>query len=370
MKKSILFLILAIFAICLVQSVAAANIEEPVTKITPAQTSYTPGDRVTITAEVPFSTTSGTTFPGTHSIRAYTDLDNPEWVYTVKINGHGQEQTVSRQVLTISGYMLDYPASQNTISLSIVLTGTIPSMPTSGEKALFSIEQLDASGNTISGSHYEVDAMIVIPEDIDRLRAIVESDLNTFDTEITDKLKTGVDVSQAQAKYDAAREKWIQSATASYVTAKVLLDDAQKLITEGKTQLEKSWAQKSIDETTAALEKTAYYITDFKVNRSMTNDARVLNIETKVESAQSSLNSANGLMANENYAQAYTVAETAHAKASEALASAEELYAEVSKGIIPDVGGSGIFVIIGIVVIIAIVGFFVYRRKTSWDELG
>ena len=75
-------------------------------------------------------------------------------------------------------------------------------------------------------------------------------------------------------------------------------------------------------------------------------------------------------MANENYAQAYTVAETAHAKASEALASAEELYAEVSKGIIPDMGGAGLFVIIGIVVVIAIVGFFVYRRQTSWDELG
>ena len=369
MKKSIFLLILVIFALCLVQSVSAANIQEPVTKITPAQTSYTPGDRVTVTAEVPFATTGGSTFPGQHSVRAYTDLDNPEWVYTVKINGHGQEQTVSRQVLTISGYMLDYP-SQNTIALSIVLTGTIPSIPTSGEKAIFSIEQINENGNTVSGSHYEVDVMVVIPEDIDKLRAIVESDLNTFDTEITDKLKTGVDVSQAQAKYDAAREKWIQSATASYATAKVLLDDAQKLITEGKTQLEKFWAQKSIDETTAALEKTAFYITDFKVNRSMTNDARVLNIETKVESAQSSLNSANGLMSNENYAQAYTVAETAHAKASEALASAEELYAEVSKGIIPDMGGAGIFIIIGIVVVIAIVGFFVYRRQTSWDELG
>lgn len=369
MKKSILFLILAIFALCMVQSVAAANIEEPITRITPDQTSYTPGDKVTITAEVPFATTGGSTFPDNHYVRAYTDLDNPEWVYTVKVNGHGEEHTVSRQALSISGFMLNYP-SQNTVSISIVLTGTIPSIPTSGERALFSIEQTDGSGNTVSGSHYELDAMIVIPEDIDKLRAIVESDLNTFDTEITDKLKTGVDVSQAQAKYDAAREKWIQSATASYATAKVLLDDAQKLITEGKKQLEKSWAQKSIDETTAALEKTAYYITDFKVNRSMSNDARVLNIETKVESAQSSLNSANGLMSNENYAQAYTVAETAHQKASEALASAEELYAEVSKGIIPDMGGTGIFVIIGIVVVIAIIGFLVYRHRTSWDELG
>ena len=369
MRKSILFLVLAIFALCLVQSVAAANIQEPVTKVTPAQTSYTPGDKVTVTAEVPFATTGGSTFPGSHNIRAYTDLDNPEWVYTVKINGHGQEQTVSRQVLTISGYMLDYP-SQNTISISIVLTGTIPSMPTSGEKAIFSIEQINENGNTVSGSHYEVDVMVVIPEDIDKLRAIVESDLGTFETEITDKLKTGVDTSQAQAKYDTAREKWIQSATASYATAKVLLDDAQKLITEGKTQLERAWAQKSIDEATAALERTAFYITDFKVNRSMTNDPKVINIETKVESAQSSLNSANGLMANENYAQAYTVAESAHVKASEALASAEALYAEVSKGIIPDLGGAGLFIIIGIVVVIGIVGYFVYRRQTSWDELG
>ena len=75
-------------------------------------------------------------------------------------------------------------------------------------------------------------------------------------------------------------------------------------------------------------------------------------------------------MSNENYAQAYTVAESAHVKASEALASAEALYAEVSKGIIPDLGGAGLFIIIGIVVVIGIVGYFVYRRQTSWDELG
>ena len=102
----------------------------------------------------------------------------------------------------------------------------------------------------------------------------------------------------------------------------------------------------------------------------MGNDARVINIETKVESAQSSLNSAKTLFNDASYTQACTLAETANSKASEALTYAEEVYAEVSKGFLPDFG-SFTFIIIGIVIVfLAVVGYLVYTRATSWDELG
>ena len=127
----------------------------------------------------------------------------------------------------------------------------------------------------------------------------------------------------------------------------------------------------SINESEDVIATVNSYLKDFKVNHSMTNDARVINIETKIESAQSSLNSANSLFSDENYAQAYTLAETSKSKAEEALTSAEAISEDLSKGFLPDLSGSfTIIIIIVIILIIGIVGYLVYTRATSWDELG
>lgn len=373
MRKQIIFLAFIILTFCLVNSVSAANYDDPVIKITPDKSSYSPGDSIILSADVPLASTGDSTFPAAHSLRVLTELDDPQWYYTIKINGHGEEKTVTKRSVTLSGFLLDYPSSGNSISISYTLEATVPEVSSTGDLIFFQITQLDGSGNEVVGQETEINPtyrLVVNPEDIDKLRDIVETSLNDFNTQLQDKLKTGVDTSLAQAKYDDARTKFVQSATASYSDAHTLLEDAQTLIAEGEKLLNQAWAQKSIDRAQATIDSISFYITDFKVNRSMTNDARVINIETKVESAQSSLNSAKTLMNQENYPQAYTLAETSNTKADETLATAEELYAEVSKGIIPDVGGVGIFVIIGIIVVIAVVGIVIYRKKTSWDELG
>ncbi|MDD4126369.1 MAG: hypothetical protein PHV39_01610 [Methanomicrobium sp.] len=370
MKKQIFFLVFVIIALLTVQSVSAANFDEPIVKMTPDQDSYAPGDSVIVSADVSLASTGDSTFPEAHFLDVLTELDNPTWYYTILINGHGEEKGVTKKKLELSGFLLDYPSSGNTITISYTLEGEVPDVSSTGDIIFFEIYQLDGSGNQVSGGDYKEERLVVNPDDIDKLREIIETSLAEFNTEIQDKLKTGVDTAAAQANYDSARTKFIQSATASYSDANTLLADAQTLITEGEVLLNQAWAQKSIDEAQATIDSISFYITDFKVNRSLTNDARVINIETKVESAQSSLNSAKALMNDKNYPQAYTLAETANTKAAEALTSAETLYAEVSKGIIPDVGGAGIFLIIGIIVVVAIVGIVIYRKKTSWDELG
>ncbi|MBN2733318.1 MAG: hypothetical protein JXQ82_00460 [Methanomicrobiaceae archaeon] len=370
MKKQFFFLIFLVLALFLVHSVSAANFDTPVVKITPDQTSYAPGDSVSVNVDVKLASTGDSTFPSLHTLEAYTDLEDCSWISAIKINGHGQEQTSSGKWLRISGYILDYPSDSNEIVVSYRLEGQIPAVSSTGDKILFELTQSDGSGNLVSGGEYTIERLVINPEDTDKLRDIVEKDLETLDKKIQDKLITGVDIAAAQAKYDDARTKFIQSATASYAAANTLLSDAQTLISEGETLLNQAWAQKAINDAQETIDSTSFYLTDFKVNRSLTNDARVLNIETKIESAQSSLNSAKSLFNDKNYPQAYTLAETATTKAGEALASAETLYAEVSKGIIPDVGGVGIFLIIGIIVIVGIIGVIVYRRYTSWDELG
>ncbi|MBN1431919.1 MAG: hypothetical protein JW931_04025 [Methanomicrobiaceae archaeon] len=368
-SKIILFLVLLI-SLVLVQSAGAVNFNNPVVKLIPDQTSYTPGETVTITADVLLTSSGDSTFPNSHSLKAYTGLENPEWVYSIKINGHGEDLESSKNPLVIGGWELDYPSSGNEIVVSFSLTGTVPSVPNTGEKIFFQLIQTDGSGNEVtSGAPNPIERMVINPSDITKLSQVVETELSNFNDQIQSKIAAGVDVSAAQKKYDDAEEKIVDSATASYGDANELLNEARVLIDEGEVLLNQAWAQKAIDSAQETLDSIDFYIVDFKVNRSMTNDARVINIETKVESAQSSLNSAKSLFNDANYPQAYTLAETSKTKAEEALTYAEEVYAEVSKGLIPDLG-SFTFIIIGvIIVIVAVVGYVIYSRS-AWDELG
>lgn len=369
--KSILFLILLIVFTVVVQSASAVNYEKPTVKLIPDKTSYTPGETVMISADVLLTSSGDSTFPEEHSLKTYTELDNPEWTYSIKINNHGEELESTKNPLVIAGWELEYPSSGNEIVISYTLTGTVPSVPSTGEKIFFQIIQTDGNGNEItSGAADPVERNVLNPEDISKLREALEGELDAFDEQIQAKIAAGVDVSAAQEKYEDAEDKIKESVTASYDTAHVLLNDAQTLIDDGEILLNQAWAKKSIDEAEQVLDDVDFYIIDFKVNRSMTNDARVINIETKSESAYSSLNSAKSLYNDGSYAQAYTLAETSKSKAEEALTYAEEIYAEVSKGLLPDFGPYTLVIFGLIIVIVAVVGYVVYSRATSWDELG
>jgi|GEM_PF-4685557 len=101
--KNILFLILLIFFVS-VQSVSAVNYEKPTIKIIPDKTSYTPGETVIITADVLLTSAGDSTFPSGHSLKAYTELEDIEWVYNIKINSHGEDLESTKNPLTIAGW--------------------------------------------------------------------------------------------------------------------------------------------------------------------------------------------------------------------------------------------------------------------------
>jgi len=371
MKAKYIFFLILLLSLAIVQSVSAVNYDTPVVKILPDKSSYAPGETVIITADVELSDSGEYTFPSGDTLKAYTSLDNPDWTYIIKVNGHGEEAESNRNPLSIGGWQLNYPSDDNTIVVSYSLTATVPEVASTGDRIFFQIIQTDDSGNEeTTGAPDPVERMVLNPEDVTTLREVLEKELETFGEQIASKMNVGVDISAAQAKYDEAEEKIKDSKTASYDEGHVLLGEAETLLDEGEVLLNQAWAQKAIDDAQATVDSTNFYITDFKVNRSMGNDARVINIETKLESAQSSLNSAKSLFNDGSYTQAYTLAETADSKAEEALTYAQEVYAEVSKGLIPDFG-SFTFIIIGvIIVVLAVVGYVVYSRCTSWDELG
>ncbi|UUX91856.1 hypothetical protein [Methanoplanus endosymbiosus] len=372
--KIFIFLALILALIISVPAASAAvSFDEPVITLKPDQAAYTPGDSISVAAEVKLSSTSDSTFPQAHSLEAYTELDDPKWYYTILINGHGEEQESTKKNLIISGYILEYPADDNEVTVRYRLEADIPEVPTTGEKTFFDLSQIDASGGLVPGMDEDnriVKRTILNPEDISKLRGIVKEELDTLENQIQTKQNSGVDVTGAQNLFTQAQDKYEASVTASYSNANTMLNDALKLIDEAEVELNRAWAQKAIDDAQSSITAIDFYLTDFKVNRSMTNDARVINIETKIESAQSSLNSAKSLMNDQNYAQAYTIAETSRSKSQEALTSAKEVYAEVSKGFVPDLGGLTIIFVIIAVVIIGVAGILIYRRYSSWDELG
>ena len=370
MKVKYIFILILLFSLIFIQSASAVNYEAPAVKIIPDKSSYTPGDEVIITADVKLVDTGDETFPDEDTLKAITELKDVQWTYVIKINGHGEEMESSKNPLSISGWELNYP-KDNTIVVSYTLTATVPAVTSTGDMIFFQVMQTDEDGTEYtSGAADPVEKTVLNPEDIDKLQDIIGADLAEFNDQIQSKLNAGVDVSAAQAKYNEAATDLKNSKTASYDTANELLTEAQSLINEGENLLNQAWAQMAIDDAQETLDNVDFYISDFKNNRSMGNDARVINIETKVESAQSSLNSAKSLFNDASYTQAYTLAETSNSKATEALTYAEEVYADVSKGILPDFG-SFTFIIIGIVIVVlAVVGYLVYTRATSWDELG
>lgn len=371
MKAKHILYIFLLFSLIIVQSVSAVNYDTPTVKIFPDKSSYAPGESVTITADVKLVASGGETFPNDNTLKAYTALEDPSWTYIIKINDHGEEAESVKNPLNIDGWQINYPSTDNKIVVSYSLSAKVPDVASTGDKVFFEIYQTDGSGETLtSGAADPVMRKVLNPEDVNTLRDVLENDLENFGEQIASKMNTGVDVSAAQANYNDAKELIDDSRTASYDEANELLTEAETLINEGETLLNQAWAQKAINEAEATIDATNFYVTDFKVNRSMTNDARVINIETKLESAQSSLNSAKSLFNDGSYTQAYTLAETANSKAKEALTYAEEIYAEVSKGLIPDFGPYT-FIFIGvIIVILAVVGYVVYNRYSSWDELG
>jgi hypothetical protein len=371
--KIFIFLALLLALTITVPAVSAVSFDEPVITLKPDQAAYTPGDSISVAADLKLSSSGESTFPASHSLEAYTELDNPKWYYTILINGHGEEQQSTKKNLIITGYLLEYPADKNEISVRYRLEAEIPDVSTTSEKTFIEISQIDAGGGLVSGmdeKYRVVKRTVLNPEDITKLRGIVKEELDALETQIQTKQNSGVDVTGAKNLFNQAQSKYESSVTASYSAANTMLNDALKLIDEAEVELNRAWAQKAIDDAQSSITAIDFYLTDFKVNRSMTNDARVINIETKIESAQSSLNSAKSLMNDKSYAQAYTIAETSRSKSEEALRSAEEIYAEVSKGLIPDLGGMTIVFVIIAIVIIGVAGLLIYRRYSSWDELG
>lgn len=366
MKKIILLLTIFILAFSAIQPVAAEyNLDR--LDVTPAG-DLSPGDKVTVECDITLTASSGLTFIANHDLEAYTELENPEWEYQKEQNGQGIWEVSGKKYLTFGGWDLSYPDS-NTIEIHYRLEGYAPEISATGKQIIFRLRETDVNGNVVTDGEVLVERTILNPEDVITTRELRVEELAEFRTDINEKYALGVDTTGAEEKYRAADDAIDASKTTGYSEANTFLANADTYLTEGEELLNQAWTTKTINDAQVPIDATETLIVYFKTNRSMGDDSRVLNIETKYNFAQQTLSNAKDLRDQNQYIQARIQADSAKIKGDEAYAQASKLRKDIGEGF--SLGNIGFYLMIVVVlVIIGGVGLFFYRRYSSWDELG
>ena len=371
MKRGFTLLLSLLLALCLVQGAAAADFVESVTEVEPASGDLAPGEQVIVHVIIKLTGSGENTFDTNDELEAYTELEDPEWDYSILVNGQGIPKHTTSRYVRLLGWDLAYPDS-NEVTIDFALSGKVPAVTQTSDTALFRLRQTDVNGNIPSGGELLLERTVINPGDVDKTRDLREEQIDELRISIDEYTALGVNVATAEQLYTQAEDKIDLSKTASYSQANVLLADAGSLIDQAEESLEDAYSGKLIADAQVTIDTVNGDISYFINNRSMSGDTRVTAIQNKVALSETQMSQAKDFRDNKDYYQSRLNANEAQLTANEALTMSTELRKNIGEGgLIPDVSGLGIYVIIIVaVVIIAGIGVVVYRRYTKWDELG
>ncbi len=157
--KSVKLAIFCCILLVLIQNAAAFTVGS--VSIKPSGNLY-PGDSVNVSYTV--YAASGTAFPSYDDLQFITELDNPQWMYAIAVNGAKNTRPVTGgRTVTITGFELNY-RDEDEVIVSVVLQGTIPAGTALGtNRTLVKIQELDARGYAIPYSVVIVDRRIGDP---------------------------------------------------------------------------------------------------------------------------------------------------------------------------------------------------------------
>ena len=348
--------------------------------ITPSG-SLTPGTPVTVAFTVNFASSGTDTFPSTDTLQLMTNLVKPQWSSTMYLNGNPTPQPMAGgQTLQLSGWQLDYPASGYQEYIMFTLEGTAPTVTSTGNQTLLDIVELDTNANPLPGSEVTYSTLVINTADVAAGITSANDALQAFKTLIDEKSALGIDTSAAEAQYNQAQQQ-IAAAQAlpssQYSDAMNDLIAVNTTIQTGETTLDQAWAQKTVADAQVPLNKANSVISYLQVNMSLSNDARLAPIVAEREIATSYITNANNAITSGNYDQARSIAQQAYDEGNKSYNDAFALNQTVNSGFNPvaaigSVFGSGILVIVVgvIVVVLIVVGIIIYRKRSSWDELG
>lgn len=370
--------IIALFLI-LVPAVSLASFSVNSMSISPSGT-LVPGTTVDLSFKIQLPSGSSTQ----NSLQLYTQLEKPKWSYVIDVNDVANGATTAgTKTVTINSFLLTYKSGDN-VAVTVTLEGTAPSVTQTANQTLIQISEVDSNGNT-GDSKYTQTALVVNTNDVTTAISNANSQLSQFRTEIDEKAATDIDTSAAEAKYNNA-QSLITAAQAlpstSYTDALNKINTATSTISDGETLLDKAWAEKEISDAQVPINNVDAEIAFFQGNSSTANDARLSTVITEREIAVSYISAANDALTNGNYAQARSKAEDAYTKGNQSYTDALTFKAAVEANPFASIfgvfGGFGsifsssvLFIIVGVVVVVLIiVGIIIYRKRSSWDELG
>jgi hypothetical protein len=340
---------------------------------TPASASFT----------VLFSSSGGYTFDNDHVLAMDTELDNPTWTYSTIIDGNeNPSKTVVGPNVRLSGWELSYPSDRE-ISVKVKMMGTAPQVDSSTEKIVVRVRELDNRNGVVTGTEVTKKKMVLNPASIGQSVTTQLATLNTVKTKIDQLAAGGVDVSSVESQYSQA-SAYLQSAggTSDYEKAQNDLTSAQKLIDDLNAAIPALEAQKSIADAESTIGQTEDLITYFKVNKSMSSDARLMPIIASWDIASERLTDAKDLYSQGSYEEATRKANEALDKGTQVLGDAQTLKESVDSNPFSAIGGifsglasglAGLALTIGIVIVVVllvIAAVFLFKRRRRWDELG
>jgi hypothetical protein len=226
----------------------------------------------------------------------------------------------------------------------------------------------------VSNGEYKKEMSISNPATLTLKIQQKEADLLALRKSLDEKIRLGIDTSEAETKYKAAQTAINSAKSAPTASAgNTYLTNAQTYITEATNLADKAWAQHDLSAAEQQVKEVDSQIKYFTVNRSMGSDSRVAVIVSKYEAASTSLSTAKNTFNQGNYIDARRQAGDTSNKAMEAYNLSTQLRADIGEGGLSlNFLGGIIPYIVGILVIGAIAagGYFLYKKKFKWDELG
>jgi len=381
MKGFIRFILLAVFLAMCVQMVWAFSLST--VSVNPTG-SLTPGTPVVVAFTINFASSGSDTFPSTDTLQLLTDLDKPQWTYTLILNGvQNARPPAGGRSLQLSGWDLDYPAASIEESLAFTLEGNAPTVTSTSNKTLIDIVELDQNANPLPNSEVTYTTLVINTGDVAAGISSANDALQAYRALIDEKSALGVDTSAAEAQYNQAQQQIAAAQalpTSQYADAVNDLAAVNTTIQTGMTALDQAWAQKTVADAQVPVNNAESVITYLQVNKSLSNDARLSPIVAEHEIAASYITNANNAITSGNYDQARTIAQQAFTEGNKSYNDAVALNQTVNSGFNPLAGlgsigsifSSGVLVIVVvvIVVVLVVVGIIIYRKRSRWDELG
>ncbi len=364
MKTSISrWVILLLALVCVVQAASAFEVTKE--EITPESAILEPGQNVNARYVISYKMiTTDPSYMDDEKFEFSTGLQNSAWDFKIRREGYPDIVIPTRggTYQTLLEFEVGYSGE---VQLDVQLRGTVPTTST-GKLEVVKIEHF--RDKTVE-DEYRMTRDVVTSAQVQGSLSAQQQRLKDLKANMDEKSAQGVDISAVQTEYNAASQALASAAAAGPAEAAGYISTATKALDKAEVLLDKAWAEKEVSNAGAAIESLDGMITYFVENRSMGTDPQVIAIMTKRESAVQFYSQAQDNLNAENYPLARSKAADGLSKANEALADATALRERIGEGF--GLGGDLLLYIgIGIVIILGIVGVVLYRRKTRWDELG